>query len=173
MTKFAKFFNGKESKTISDATKKKKLSIIGIIVCVVLMILTFVLIAITGISALGAIAFVALFPLFFFWLKLNCARKEIFKLKNLYCQKCGERFSYGDSTYQIVSTKKFDRKAEDHIDVDTYTTVKIKCKCKKCNDTHEFEYDFLTKKTKTNLMGAVLSENTYSLEDRISEFFTE
>lgn len=173
MTKFAKFFNGKESKTVEDAKKKKKLSIIGLSISGAVIILSLVLVAvIDNFLTIGIIlAFAALMTLFFFFLKLNCARKEMFMLQNMYCSKCGTRFTTDTVTYTVLNEKKFSTKSDDYITIDTYTVVKFNCVCSDCGNSHDFQYEFLTKKEKTNLVGVTLSEVNYPLEDRIAEFF--
>ena len=178
MTRFAKLFNGRESKTVAEAKRKKKFSLIGIILCVVLVILSFVLAALlqsatVALNVLKVIIVIAVSGILFFWLKLICARKEIFKLNNLYCSECGERFTYDKSVYTKLKENVLSSKSGDHINVDTYAVVKINCTCGKCGSKHDFEYDFLISRKQTNSMGAALSERTYSIEERMMDFFND
>lgn len=174
MTKFAKFFNGKESKTIAEAKQKKKISKIVMLSCLGGMILFAVLGGLIGgvITTIGVIlAMASALTGMYFWLRLNCARKELFILQNLFCSECNTRFNLHDTSYTVQNTKTLTTRNDNRIKLDTYTYVIIKCKCSKCGHEHEFKYDFLTKRRETNLAGATLSEQTYSLDDRIEEFF--
>lgn len=176
MTKFAKFFNGKESKTAAEALQKKKISKIGMICGAGLIVLAFVLIAVlsatTELDAMPIampIIVIAVLDIMFFWLKLNCARKELFVLKNHYCDKCGERYTFENASYNKLYDNVITSRDGQYINLNTYTTVTIKCKCAKCNNEHSFNYDFLTKREKTNEAGAKLSEENFSLDDRVYE----
>lgn len=173
MTKLAKLINGKKSQTLQQAKNKKKLSIFASLGCLALIILFIALCAVApGVSGLFiALAIISMLVMIFFYLKLNCARKEVFVLKNLFCPNCGERFLRDDVTYETVKRRISSSRDGNSVKTSTYATVNIKCPCGKCGKIHEFTQDFVVDSTITDLSGKVSSQS-YTVDERIDELFS-
>ncbi|MDE7454147.1 MAG: hypothetical protein K2N22_07045, partial [Clostridia bacterium] len=164
---------GRQSKTLKEAKRKKRLNQLGVAICALVIVLTIVLLFFVPMPAYVYIPLIliAFILQIFFWLKVNSARKEIKKLKNQFCPKCGERYSFLDATYTELKSTQSSSVSGDYITASTYTLVQINCKCFFCGQEHSYYHSFLTQRLKQNRFGAVLSQENYSLDDSIREHF--
>lgn len=123
-------------------------------------------------GVLGTVGALALLPSVFFIARFILLRNEVIRLNNTQCPKCHSLLRYEDAQYIVTGSRTTSNKTNNgHINKCTVTGVDFTCTCGNCGEVHKFHYSFITEEQQTNVLGAVLKERTYNLEDKIKELF--
>ena len=116
----------------------------------------------------------------FMWFTAGKIEKQ---LRNLCCDKCGERIPYGEHVTvdvlrkreKVSSNANSNSRGDVHASAERreYTTVKITCQCQKCNAVKSFQKEFCTgiiKASGTN-GNTHVTNNDRPLEERVKNYF--